>query len=70
VITTLDKVNALIAHNVDQAMFFGDAPRPDTWPKVFERFWFAKPAKRFAHYALNEVKDFERNTLIGFNPKS
>jgi hypothetical protein len=52
-ITGLQKIDAIICHDTDQAMFLRNAARPDTGAQVFEWFWFADTAEGIAYDGLH-----------------
>jgi hypothetical protein len=48
VVASLDDLQVIARYAINEAMFFGDSPRPGTGDSVFQRFWFTDPFMRGA----------------------
>jgi hypothetical protein len=70
VVTGLQEINPVIAHQVNKSVFLGDSPRPCAGCKVLQWFWFANASKRITLDGFDQLKDFERGVPFGFDPES
>jgi hypothetical protein len=52
-ITSLQKIDAIISYDIDKTMFLRNAARPDTGAQVFEWFWFADSAEGIAYDGIH-----------------
>jgi len=68
VIPSLEKVDKVIAHSVDQAVPGRDPPRPDIGSKVLQRFRFSNPAKWVPHRFFHQIENPKGSLPIGGNP--
>ena len=68
VITRLEKNDAIVAYQVDEAVLFGESSRPGSGIKVFERLRAANSGEWIAHDGLDEVEHPQGDAAIGFNP--
>ena len=68
VIARLQKVDAIVVHEIDQAMLLRNAPRPNTGAEILQRFRFSDIAERLPHNRFDQLQNTERGTTIRFNP--
>jgi len=67
-ITSLQEIDAIIAHEIDEPLFLRNAARPDTSAQVFEWFRFADTAEGITHDCLDEAQAAQRGSTVSFNP--
>jgi len=68
VIPSLQKINAVSAYAIHQAVLLREAARPATREDVFQRLRLSDPRKWVAQDAFDEFECTERNLAVGFNP--
>jgi hypothetical protein len=68
VIPRLNKINPIIAHDVNETMLLGNPPRPDATPQIFKWFGLAHTAEWIRHDSFNKGKDTERGSPIHLHP--
>ena len=61
-ISRLQKVDAIVVHEIDQAMLLRNAPRPNPCTEVLQRFRFSDAAERLPHNRFDQLQDTERGT--------
>lgn len=64
----LEKVHAIVADHVNQAVFAGDAPRPDIRTDLLEVLRFANSGKWIAHHGLDQIEDSQCRLSVGIDP--
>lgn len=67
-VTSLQELDAIGEHLVDEAIGLVDAPRPRAAAEVFEVFRLAEPAVRVSQRGLDQVPDPERRLAVGVDP--
>ena len=67
-IPPLQKIHPVIAHQIHQPVFLGDASGPDAGRQVFERFGFADALERVAHDGFDQFQDAQGHAAVGLNP--
>ena len=68
VVAGLDKVDSIVADDIDEAMLLGEPPGPDIGAQILEWFGFADPAERLAHDGFDEGKNSESCAPISLDP--
>ncbi len=56
VISSLEKIDTVILHSIDQPMFFRKASRPSIGYQILERFWFAQLLKWITEDVFDEIE--------------
>jgi hypothetical protein len=69
VVPPLKERNPTALHEVDDSMFFSEAPGPNSSPKMPERFWLTNPMKWIPHDCFNQSQKTQRNLSVGFHPE-
>ena len=69
VVATHQEVDTVVSHEVDEAMFLRDAPRPDVGPKMLDGLRLSDASERVAHHCLNELEQSKGSAAIGLNPE-
>lgn len=67
-IPTLEKIDPVIADEVDNAMFLGEAAGPDAGGEILEGFGFADAGEGIAHDGLYQVEGAERHLAVSLDP--
>src|SRR4030042_1932516 len=68
VIPRLEKVDAVVADQVNNAVLLRQAAGPHAGGKIFQGFWLADPGKGIAQDRLDDGKRPQRDLSIGFHP--
>jgi len=68
VVSGQQEVDPLLADEVDQSMFLGDATRPAAGEVELQRFRLSDAAGRIAERALDEIEDTQSDLAIGAHP--
>jgi hypothetical protein len=55
-VSSLEKVNAVITDEIDYPMFLSKTPRPSATCQVFEGLRFTNTSERVAHYCFNQIE--------------
>ena len=55
-ITCLQKINLTLAHQIDNTVFLGKAPRPSAGGEVLQWFWFANTGKRISQNDAKQAR--------------
>ncbi len=69
VVPGLQEVNAVIADQVDDAMFLREAPGPGASSNKLEGFRLADAAEGIAHDGFDEVESAQCDPSIGVHPE-
>lgn len=67
-VSRLEEIDTVVTHEVDEAMFLGETPRPHIRPQVPEGFWLAESPKRFVHDGIDQIDDLGRHLAILLDP--
>src|SRR2546422_11036225 len=67
-IPRLEKVYAVCADQVDNAMLLCEPPRPGVRREVLQRLRLADPVKRVAHDRLDEIERAQGDFAISLRP--
>ncbi len=67
-IACLQKIDTIVAHNIDDAMFLRQASRPRAGSKVFQRLGLADTGEGITHNGFDELKSTKGNLAVGFHP--
>jgi hypothetical protein len=54
--SSLEKIDTVILHSIDQPMFFRKASGPSVGCQILERFWFAQSLKWGTEDVFDEVE--------------
>ena len=57
VVSALQEIDAIVAHEVDDAVLLRESPRPGVSCEMAQRLRFADPAKRVSHDIFDENED-------------
>jgi hypothetical protein len=68
VIPALQEVDPGILDKIDDSMFLCNAPGPDPWGKVFERFRFPDALKWISQRFLDDPNDPQSSFSVGADP--
>ena len=52
----LKEIHAVVADEIDESIFAGDAPRPDIRSHLLEVFRLADAGERVSHYRFNQIE--------------
>jgi len=52
VISGLEEIDAVVTHKVNDAVFLGQSPGPDSRSDMLKRFGFPHPFKRISHHGF------------------
>ena len=69
-VSGLQEINPVIAHQVNKSVLLGDSPRPRAGCKVLQWFRFTNARKRITLDCFDQLEDFERDVPFGFDPES
>lgn len=69
-IPRLQEVDPRLAHQVDESMLLGDAPRPAATEVELERLGLADAAKRIPHDGFYQIKDAQRRLAVCSDPEA
>ena len=67
-ISSLKKIDTVVANEVNEAMFLGKTTRPDSGGEIFEWFGFANACKWIAHDGLDQVERTHGGLTVDFDP--
>ena len=67
-IPRLEKVNPIVAYEVDNSVFLSQPPRPCARGQVFQRLWLSDPGERISEDRLNKIEAPQREFPISFYP--
>lgn len=67
-ISSLKKINPVIANEVNEAMFLGETARPDSGGKILKRFGLANASKWITHDGLDQVERSHGSLTVDFDP--
>ena len=67
-IAGLQEIDAVIFYEINQPMFLGQPPRPDTGSQVFQRLGFAFPFERISHDGLDQGQRSQGCLPVVLNP--
>jgi hypothetical protein len=68
VISSLKKIDPVVANEVYKAMLLGKTTRPDAGGEIFERFGFANACKGITHDGLDQVERTHGGLKVDFDP--
>ena len=69
-VSCLCKEQSAFFNLVNQSVFLGDSPRPNTTTQVAKRFRFSQTNKRVSAYGFDQLKNFQMDLTIRGHPKS
>src|SRR2546426_608222 len=67
-ITSLEKVNTVRAHQIHQAMLLGEPARPHACAKILQRFWFAKTSEGITQNRFHQSKHAQGSSSLCLDP--
>lgn len=67
-VSSLEKINATLAHEIDNAMLLCESPRPTAWREIFERFGLANSFERLTQDGFNQFKGAQGQFTVSFDP--
>lgn len=67
-VSRLQEVNSVIAHEIDNAMFLRQPARPTTRAKIFERFGLPDSFKRIAQDGFHQFESSQSQFAICLDP--
>jgi hypothetical protein len=65
---SLQKINPLFRHPIDQSVFLCNPPGPASRQPVTERFWFSESLEWVTQDRVNQVKDSKGDVSLCLNP--
>ena len=69
-VSCLQEIDLLIAHQIDQPMLLGNAARPGVGHEILERLRFSDARKWIAGNGFNQLEDTQCGRAISLNPKA
>ena len=70
VVSSLKKVDSIIADQIDDAMFLRQTPRPSSRQRILQRFGLSDSSKGIGHDRFDQVEGPQGNFPFGFDPES
>lgn len=67
-ISGLEEIDAVVADEVNEAVFLGEAAGTDAGGKILERFRFADTAEGIAYDGLDKIEGTQRHLAVGLDP--
>lgn len=64
----LEEINAVVPHQVDDAMLSSEAPGPDAESEVFQRLGPSDAPKGVSHDSLHDIQRTQGDLAIRFHP--